>query len=52
MPTGRRGASFSYYFIINYSWGNVVAGFLVFLFPVRPFGIARSRRERSRDQVN
>ena len=35
---------FSYYFIINYSRGFVVARFLVFLFPVRPFDIARSRR--------
>ena len=35
---------FSYYFMINYSWGFVVTRFFVFLFPARPFGIARSRR--------
>ena len=30
---------FSYYFVINYSWGNVGWRFLVFLFPVWSFGI-------------
>ena len=31
---------FSYYFVINYSWGNVGWRFLVFLFPVWSFGIS------------